>query len=333
MKVIMVGEAAHHQNKLAALLDNKIEIRTLPREAAHSDGFDTEIGAEDVVISLRFARKTASPAFRLLHVPGAGLDGIDFSTLSPQTEVCNVFEHEGAIAEYVLLAMLDWQIGLQEMRQRFTPDSWAEVYRNRAPHGELQGQTLGLLGFGRIGRAIAVRARAFGVRIIAMDPFAGNADGLADELVRPAQVATLLSEADFVVACCPLTEETRGLVNRETLPRMKRSAVFINISRAEIADEAALYEALSRGTIAGAYLDVWYAYPKDAADAVTPSRFDFHALPTVRATPHSSAWTTALPARRYGVIAQNIRRLIAGEARLNVVRPAANAEMPSKRST
>ncbi len=84
------------------------------------------------MVSLRFARKTASPAFRLLHVPGAGLDGIDFSTLSPQTEVCNVFEHEGAIAEYVLLAMLDWQIGLQEMRQRFTPESWAEVYRNRA---------------------------------------------------------------------------------------------------------------------------------------------------------------------------------------------------------
>ncbi len=116
------------------------------------------------------------------------------------------------------------------MRQRFTPESWAEVYRNRAPHGEVQGQTLGLLGFGRIGRAIAVRARAFGVRIIAMDPFAQSADALADELVRPAQVATLLSEADFVVACRPLTEETRGLLNRETLPTMKRSAVFINIS-------------------------------------------------------------------------------------------------------
>jgi len=332
MKIIMVGDAANHKNKLAALLEDEIEIVALPREAALSDSFDAAIGPEDVVISLRFARKAGSPAFRLLHVPGAGLDGIDFSTLSPVTEACNVFEHEGAIAEYVLLAMLEWQIGLQEMRQRFTPENWAEVYRNRVPHGELQGRTLGLLGFGRIGRAIATRARAFGMRIIAMDPFAQNRDGLTDQLVRPAQIETLFSQADFVVACCPLTDESHGLLNCETLSSMKRSAVFINISRAEIADEAALFEALDRGVIAGAYLDVWYAYPKDGSDAVAPSRFDFHALRNVRATPHSSAWTTALPGRRYGVIAQNIRRLIAGEPRLNVVRPAAGAETQSKRT-
>ena len=267
----------------------------------------------------------------MLHVPGAGLDGIDFSTLSAGIEVCNVFEHEGAIAEYVLLAMLEWQIGLQEMRSRFTPESWAEVYRNRKPHGEIQGQTLGLLGFGRIGRAIATRARAFGMDIIAMDPFAQNSDGLVDQLVRPEQIGELLTAADFIIASCPLTDETRGLINRETLAQMKPSSVFINISRAEIADEQSLHEALQQQRIAGAFLDVWYAYPKDAAEAVAPSRFDFHALPNVYATPHSSAWTTALPSRRYRVIAENIRRLMAGEPRLNVVRAAA-AEQSLKRT-
>lgn len=103
---------------------------------------------------------------------------------------------------------------------------------------------------------------------------------------------------------------------------MKASAVLINISRAEIAEEAALHAALAEGTIAGAFLDVWYRYPAGATDVVTPSDYDFHALLNVYATPHSSAWTDALPVRRYAAIARNIERLSAGEPLMNLVRPA-----------
>jgi phosphoglycerate dehydrogenase-like enzyme len=128
-----------------------------------------------------------------------------------------------------------------------------------------------------------------------------------------------LAEADFVVIACPLTDGTCGLLNSRTLRIMKRSAVLINVSRAEVADEADLYAALEAGVIAGAFLDVWYCYPTGAEEAVPPSRFPFHALPQVYATPHSCAWSTALPYRRYAVVAENIRRHATGEPLLNLV--------------
>ncbi|MBA3584514.1 MAG: hypothetical protein H0W36_08310, partial [Gemmatimonadetes bacterium] len=170
MKVFMIGEAANHADKLAAGIGQDWQIVPLPREAAHSAAFDDAIGPEDVVISLRYRRPAGQARpFRLLHLPGAGTDGIDFDALAPETAVCNVFEHEIPIAEYVLLAMLDWQIRPGEMRASFSPETWSDVYRNRRPHGEIHGRTLGILGLGRIGRAIATRALAFGMRVVAVD--------------------------------------------------------------------------------------------------------------------------------------------------------------------
>ncbi|MFC7400455.1 NAD(P)-dependent oxidoreductase [Chelatococcus sp. GCM10030263] len=321
MKIFMIGEAANHKDKLAAKLPSTYEFVALPREAAQAPSFDNQIGPEDVVISLRFSRKTSpAPSFRLLHVPGAGLDGIDFNTLPAASTVCNVFEHEIPIAEYVCLAMLQWEIRLDEMRQSFTPQSWSDVYRSRVPHGELFGRTLGIIGFGRIGRAIAARARAFGMRIVALDAATEVPPGLADQLLSPGNLPELLGQADYIAIACPLTEETRGLFGAAEFRAMKTSAVVINISRAEILAEAALYEALRDGVIGGACLDVWYRYPAGADDQVPPANLPFHDLPNVIATPHSSAWTANLPGRRYSFIAENLKRLAAGEPLLNVVR-------------
>ena len=105
---------------------------------------------------------------------------------------------------------------------------------------------------------------------------------------------------------------------------MKPSAVLINIARGEIIDEAAFYDALSKGRIGGAVLDAWYQYP-GPGETVAPSRFPFDTLPNVRATPHASAWTAPLFARRYAVIADNIGRFYEGVPLHNIVRPGAPA--------
>ena len=327
MKIFMIGEAANHKVALAASLPKPHDIIGLPREAAYSSEFDSGIGRDDVIISLRYSRKgSAVPPFRLLHVPGAGLDGIDFDSLPSACWVCNVFEHEIPIAEFVLLAMLRWEIRLEDMRRSFSPQTWSSVYRNRVPHGELFGQTLGLIGFGRIGRAVAQRARAFGMRIMAIDVSVGDAGELADELLQPRDLSRLLEESDFLIVACPLTESTRGMIGARELRVMKRTAVVINISRAEILKEEDLYEALRDTTISGAYLDVWYQYPVGVDDVVEPARFPFHELPNAVCTPHSSAWTSNLPGRRYAFIAKNLVRLQAGEPLLNVVRPPREEE-------
>lgn len=324
MRTFMIGEAAKHQNRLASLLPTEHEIIGLPREAAHTGDFDSAIGPEDAVISLWFSRRGLPvPTFRLLHVPGAGLDGIDLDTLPAIATVCNVFEHETPIGEFVLASMLEWELRLSDLRRNFSPGTWSDTYRNRVPHGELHGKTLGIIGFGRIGRAIAQRARAFDLRVLAIDASTTDGAGLADQVMPTSELPTILRAADYVVIACPLTEATRRLFQAAELGAMRRSAVLINVSRAEIVDEDALFAALSTGVIGGAVLDVWYRYPTGADDQVEPSRLPFHTLPNAICTPHSCAWTTELPERRYAFIARNLQRLAAGEPLANVVRAPA----------
>jgi phosphoglycerate dehydrogenase-like enzyme len=134
------------------------------------------------------------------------------------------------------------------------------------------------------------------------------------------QIKPFLTACDFVVITCPLTDETRGMLGRGELEQMKRSAVFINVSRAEVADEASLFEALRGERLAGAVLDVWYDYPRSIDDGTAPSRFPFWDLAGVCATPHSSAWTRQLFERRWAVIADNIDRFADGRPLNNIVR-------------
>jgi phosphoglycerate dehydrogenase-like enzyme len=321
MQIFLIGEAAKHRAVLDSELAGRHEVIALPPEAAHSAVHDSAIRAQDVVISLRFSRRDApTPAFRLLHVPGAGLDGIDFDALPDECTVCNVYEHEGPIAEYACAAMLERETGFAAMSRSFTPENWSDQYRSRQPHGELAGKVLALVGYGRIGQAIARRARAFDMQVLAVAPNAVDAHGQVDHMLRPPQLLQALTQADYVVVVCPLTDTTRGMIAAPQLAQMKQDAVLINVSRAEIVNEYDLYRALSEQRIGGAVLDVWYQYPKGAHDAVMPSAFPFADLRNVWCTPHSSAWTRLLPQRRYRSIAKNILRLAQDQPLANVVR-------------
>jgi phosphoglycerate dehydrogenase-like enzyme len=324
MRVHLLGEAAEHEPDLRTHLRRSTEIAALPAAAAHSDRYDDRIEPADVVVSLRFARPgSAAPRFRLLHVPGAGLDGIDLDALHPATAVANVFEHEIPIAEFVLARLLEWEIGATAMQSAFAADSWPETYRGRTPHGEVFGRTLGIVGYGRIGRAIATRAAAFGMRVLAVDDRAvddgASADGTA-ELLPTARLDEVLTAADYLVVACPLTPATTGLIDRAALRRMRAHAVLVNISRGPVVEESALFDALRDNVIGGAVLDVWYAYPRSAEDRPAPASHPFWELSNAWCTPHSSAWTRELAHRRYRAIALNIDRLVTGRPLTNLVR-------------
>jgi phosphoglycerate dehydrogenase-like enzyme len=275
----------------------------------------------DAAIALRFGRSEARQFEpRLLHLPGAGADQVDFGALPAGCVVCNVFEHEIPLAEYVLAAILEHAIGYAALRAAFDADRWPETYARRHTHAEIHGKTLGLVGYGHVGRAVTERARAFGMRVHAVSA-SGRAPG-ADWSSPVANLRELLPVADYLVIACPLTPETRGLVGAAELSLMKRSAVLINIARAQIVDEEPLYVALAEGRLGGATLDVWYQYPNADTPAARPSRFPFHRLPNVHCTAHSSAWTEELFARRYAVIAENLNRLRQGRPLRNVIHSA-----------
>jgi phosphoglycerate dehydrogenase-like enzyme len=129
----------------------------------------------------------------------------------------------------------------------------------------------------------------------------------------------MLPECDTVLIACALTAETKGLIDARRLGLMKGGALLINVARAAIADEDALYAALKDGHLGGAALDVWWQYPTPAEPSRRPSRRPFHELPNVLMTPHCSSTTEATAERRWSTVAANLDRFVRGQPLENVV--------------
>ncbi len=292
------------------------DLAAFERALAHADAM--------VSMSWKWSLPSAS-RLRLLQLPGAGTDEIDFGCVPPATVICNCYEHEIGIAEYVLGAMLEWTIGTRRLDQQLRRGSWAGSYLCGPRHGELFGKTLGIVGYGHIGREVARRAKPFGMRVIACTRTPRPDTEFADRVDGMERFGDLLAEADFIAVTPPLNDQTRGLFNPRTFAAMRRNAVIINVARGAIIDELALYHALAERRIGGAIIDVWYQYPPQGQPlGPRPSAHPFHELDNVLMTPHASAWTDGLLPRRNRAVAMNLNRLARGEALVNVVRAAAD---------
>jgi phosphoglycerate dehydrogenase-like enzyme len=278
--------------------------------------------AADVIISAWFNARMPSPdRLRLLHLTGAGYDTIDFAALPARAWVCNCFGHEPAISEYVMAALLARCVPLPEGDAALRRGLWPFAARGAdTVHPELAGRTIGLLGYGRIGKAIAVRAHAFGMRIHVTNRSPVAAGGIVDRAWRLDALRDFFASAEFIVSSLPLAPETAGLVNAAAFAAMRPDAVVLNVGRGGVIDEAALYNALASGRIAGAIIDTWYQYPDASGAPTLPSRLPFHELKNIVMTPHMSGWTAGTIRRRQQAMADNINRLARGEPLVNVVR-------------
>ncbi|MDM0025472.1 2-hydroxyacid dehydrogenase [Variovorax saccharolyticus] len=318
MHIQIVGLHAPNAPRLRALLGPGFEVEALQAFAGS--------GAirSDVVISNSIgADEAARLHCRLVHVPGAGSEQIACPSLPAGTTVCNVHGHEVPIAEFTLHAILEHCLQLWQYPARLDAPAWAQAYASRQQHEEAHGKTLAIVGFGHIGQEIARRARAFGMHVIAVTRSGRQgAAELADEFVPVSTLDDVLARVRCLVICCPLDDTTRGLIGARQLGLLPAQSLLVNVARAEVVDEQALYEALRSGQLGRAVLDVWYQYPKKGQPPVNPSRWPLHELPNVRATPHISAMTPALLDRRYRFMAENILRLKQGQPLLNVIYPA-----------
>ncbi|HEX3499853.1 MAG TPA: 2-hydroxyacid dehydrogenase [Stellaceae bacterium] len=317
--VVLFGyNAADRADALRPLLASAWRIVKVP-EGADRAMVTAAFAEADAIFTHRFdSELPPAPRLKLLQVPGAGYDPIDLAALPAGCSVCNVHEHETGIAEYVLLGMLEWTIGMAGMDRQLRRRDWTGSALKGPFHGELAGKSLGIIGFGHIGREVAIRARAFGMRIGAITRTPRQSE-LVDWVVPMSELDARLTDCDFVLIACPLTAETRGLIDARRLELMKRSVVLINVARGDIVVEDSLYTALKDKIIAGAVLDTWYVYPSSADPDPYPSRLPFHELANVIMTPHASGWTDKLLDRRWRVMAENLDRLAAGQALRNVV--------------
>jgi phosphoglycerate dehydrogenase-like enzyme len=320
--VIFDDNAPLYADLLRGALETEWRVEVGPNSA---EWLRQHIAEADAAIGLRLPRELLASAakLKLLQFPGAGFMHRDPEELPLGCRHANVYEHEIPVAEYVFLALLTLGTGLPETSAAFQRGEWLGNGRvGGAPHRELFGGKLGLIGFGHIGQEVARRAEAFGLAVQAIRSTAGlqrYRDGHAHILGGPEALPELLTTSDFVVVACSLTSKTEGLLTGERLRLLKPHAILINVSRAEIIEEAALFEALRERWFAAAALDVWYRYPSRAGERLHGSEYPFHALPNVLATPHSSAWTEPMIARRAQQMAANLDRLARNEPLERVV--------------
>ena len=177
---------------------------------------------------------------------------------------------------------------------------------------ELIGLTMGIVGLGGTGRALAVRAHGFGMRIIAVDPEEVEVPDCVEACWKVDRFHDLLAESDVVAVCCPLTKDTEGLFDREAFRQMQNHALLINVTRGRIMDEAALVEALEQRQIAGAGLDVTPQEP-------LPEDHPLWKMENVIVTPHVASASPNQAGRVASLFTENLRRLLHNEPMLSVI--------------
>jgi phosphoglycerate dehydrogenase-like enzyme len=262
-----------------------------------------------------------APRLKLLQSVAAGIDLIDVRSLPAGVTVCNVAGHEQAIAEYCLMTMLAWQHRLIDIAASFRGGVWSSGggAGGGPTHGEIFGKTIGIVGYGKIGREVAKRAIGFNCHVIAVNRSPVTDKGDAAEAYALDALDQVLPRCDIVVIAAGLGPETTQLIDARRFALMKPTAFLINIGRAGILDEDALYAALKVKQIGGAAIDVWWQYPTAAEPNRHGSRLPFHELPNVILTPHCSSATDGARDRRFGTVAGNLDRYVRGEALRNVV--------------
>ena len=320
MKIVFHGgNAANFRQGFEALLDEPHEIIDVT-DALDRPGETEHFASADVIVGIKLGNAEPVPGkLKLYHAPAAGTDAIDRSRMPAGSALCNCFGHEHAIAEYVMTALLLRHVPISDADAKLRQGEWTYwAGRPGALRTELGSQTIGLLGFGHIGKAIAARAKAFGMRVEVANRSPVPCSELVDASYGLDRLQPFMGSADAIVVSLPLSGETEGIVGAPEIAAMRSGAIILNVGRGPVINEQALFDALSQRRIE-AIIDTWYTYPTPDKPRTQPGKLAFNELTNLVMTPHMSGWTTGTVLRRQQTIAENIRRLSRGEALLNVV--------------
>jgi phosphoglycerate dehydrogenase-like enzyme len=303
--LITGGDIDDARRKELASIAPKADIRYFAKTG------ELEAAAGDAVIvagSLSEPALARAKKLKWIHSWAAGPDKQLFPAMVTSPVVLTCSKGNGAIplAEHAIMLML--MLNRNAMR-------WIESARahkwDRFVHGELNGLTCGIVGAGYSGADLAIKAKAFHMRVIGLrrqDVPTPNFDRMYDR----AHIRDFMAESDFVVVTAPLTLETENMIGEAELRAMKKTAYYVCFSRGGLADDAALYRALKEGWIAGAGLDAHLVEP-------LPADSPYWDLPNVIVTPHNGATTGATFTRGYRVFVDNLARYVAGEPLFNIV--------------
>jgi D-3-phosphoglycerate dehydrogenase len=295
------------------LEDNGKEILRASAEVVDQSGISAEdllkvVGEYDALI-VRGRTKVTNAVFeagkklKVVGRAGVGVDNIDLEAAKAHhvTVVNSPLATTVAVAELTLSLMLSLVREIPRADASMKSGKWLKKeFEGR----ELYGKTLGVLGFGRIGSAVAARAKAFEMKVLAYDPVV-PAEEIRARGGEPVSLDDLLKQSDMITMHMPLTSESRHLLNREAFSKMKDGVYIVCAARGGVIDEDALLEALNSGKVAGAALDVFATEP--------PGETELVAHPHVIDTPHVGAQTVEAQTRAAHDIAKEVLNALAGK--------------------
>lgn len=253
------------------------------------------------------------PNLKFIALMSTGYNIVDYMYLKEKgIPVSNIPSYSTeAVAQLVMSFILELAMNVGLHSQSVKSGDWAiskDFCYWKTPLTELSGKTMGIFGFGRIGKAVAERAKAFGMNVIAYTP---RLHGNEPDYVKFTKLDEMLKNADIVSMHCPLTPETEGIVNEEFINKMKDGAYFINTSRGTVVNENALASALNTGKLGGAGLDVLSTEPPEADNPLLSAKNCF-------ITPHIAWAAFETRERLVGILKENIEAFIKGKPQ-NVV--------------
>ena len=252
-----------------------------------------------------------APNLRWFHSRAAGLDTVLVPELvsSPAILTNGRGAFSASLAEFVVASLLYFLKDFRRLVKSQEAGAWDPFDMEM-----LHGRTLGIVGYGDIGRAAAERVRSLGMRILALRRRTGRSagDSLVDEAIPPERLNDLMARADDILVALPLTKDTRGLVDRTAIEAMKPGGVLVNVGRGAVVDETALAAALKEGRIRGAALDVFETEP-------LPEGHSFWDMPNVLLSPHCADNVPGWVEDSMRVFLKNLDRFRRGETLLTVV--------------
>lgn len=302
MHLLIIGDyPVATQARMRAAFPAEWQITIAAPDACASHLADAEaVIPEHVLVDDAFLAQ--APRLRFVQV-GAGYDNVDLAACSRRgVQVCNAAGlNADAVAEHVMALLLCHYKNICLLNQFMRIGGSASLPDYHG--GELSGRTLGLVGLGHIGRAVAVRAQAFGLRVLGWSYRPIQVPG-----VTPVSLPQLFAESDIVSLHVPLTDDTRQLIDAAALAQMKPTSLLINTARGGLVEEQALVHALQHGTLGGACLDVF-------ADEPLPAESPLRALDNVILTPHTAGYPDGpkFHEKRSAFFAANIQRWLKGD--------------------